>query len=370
MPVTDPSQSVTAASATVAGTAGKLYSKALRDTEADRQKKATDAKWDRDGSGHVDEEEAYVAEMAMLERQKAILDIVLLIRDKIRQFSATSYANIELKKVFRKFDPDGSGEISWFEFDNALSEWGINITEDEMGHLMELFDADGSGQIAWTEFVTWCDDRIPLSMDKIRAVLEYHKGAKEASKKEGPKVSKAYKQKWLEIHRDNVDMDIAVVTQGKSTSVIGNVKLVGDRAKVEAALEKRRTKRKVVVDQLRNAVATKAGDLPLKDMLDKVWEQFDVNGDGTINWKEFNQGMSSLGLEFTPKELSEIMQEFDTNCDGVLDYVEFVGQFIPPDTTDVDTDFDRCTTARKAMLTSRGISREGQPIGVRRPVIG
>jgi len=360
--VVDASQSVTGASATAAGGAGKLYSKALRETEEARKDHAATAKWDKDGSGQVDDEEAYVAEMALLERQKNILDIILLIRDKIRQFSATSYANVELRKVFRKFDPDGSGEISWFEFDNALHEWGINITQDEMGHLMELFDADGSGQIAWTEFIGWCDDRIPLSMEKVRQILEFHKGNKED--KSAPQVSKGYKEKWLEVHRANVDMDIAVVTQGKSTSVVGNVKLVGDRAKVEAALEKRRNKRREVVDQLRNAIAQKAGDLPLKEMLDKVWNVFDVNGDGTINWKEFNQGMSTLGLEFTPKELSDIMKEFDTNCDGVLDYVEFVGQFIPPESTDLDQDFDRCTMARKAMLSSRGISRAGTSHGV------
>lgn len=368
MPVADPTKSVTAASATVAGNAGKLYSKALRDTAPDRDKAAHGEQWDKDGSGHVDEEEAYVAEMALLERQKAILDIILLIRDKIRQFSATSYANIELKKVFKKFDPDGSGEISWFEFDNALQTWGIVISEEEMGHLMELFDADGSGQIAWAEFVTWCDDRVPLNLDKIRKILEYHKAKKEENVNAG--ISSAYKKKWLEVHRDGVDMDISVVTQGKSTALVGNVKLLGDRKKVEAALEKRKSKRKEVIDKLRAAVTSKAGDIPLKDQLDAVWRAFDVNGDGTINWKEFTQGMSNLGLEFTPKELSDIMKEFDTNCDGSLDYLEFVGHLMPPNITDVDTDFDRCTAARRAMLMSRGISREGTPIGVRKTTLG
>jgi hypothetical protein len=37
------------------------------------------------------------------------LDIILLVRDKIRQFTSAAYATRELKKVFDKFDPDGSG---------------------------------------------------------------------------------------------------------------------------------------------------------------------------------------------------------------------------------------------------------------------
>jgi hypothetical protein len=42
-----------------------------------------------------------------------ILDIILLVRDKIRQFSSSAYATRELKKVFLKFDPDGNSSISW-----------------------------------------------------------------------------------------------------------------------------------------------------------------------------------------------------------------------------------------------------------------
>ena len=37
------------------------------------------------------------------------MDIILLVRDKIRQFTSPAYATRELKKVFDKFDPDDSG---------------------------------------------------------------------------------------------------------------------------------------------------------------------------------------------------------------------------------------------------------------------
>jgi hypothetical protein len=60
--------------------------------------------------------------------------------------------------------PLRSGAISWFEFDKALTDLGVNVNQAELEHLMEIFDSDGDGELYWTEFVEWCDDRVPLSM--------------------------------------------------------------------------------------------------------------------------------------------------------------------------------------------------------------
>jgi len=348
------------------GNSAKVFSKALRDTEADRKHAAKQAKWDTDDSGDIDEEEAYIAEVALLERQKAMMDIILLIRDKIRMFSGSAYATRELKKVFRKFDPDGDGAISWFEFDKALQEMGVQVTVQEMEHLMEMFDAGGDGHIEWNEFIAWCDDRIPLNMEKMRRIITAHEGNKKMAS-DKPAVSKGYMKKWLEVHKNSVDMDIKAVTAGPTaSSMVGNVKLLGDGSKVTAALSNRKRTRKDVVDSLRAKVISKsAANISMKDQLDQVWTKFDANGDGIINWKEFVQGMSNMGIEFTPADLSAIMKEFDTNCDGAIDYVEFVGHLLPTETTDLSDTFERCTMARRAMLQTRGIERAGTAIGVK-----
>jgi hypothetical protein len=61
---------------------------------------------------------------------------------------------------------------------------------------------------------------------------------------------------------------------------VGNVKLLGDAKKVEAALKKRRQSREDVIENLRAIVVGAAGDVPLKKQLDIVWSRFDVNGRG------------------------------------------------------------------------------------------
>ena len=291
-------------------------------------------------------------------------------RDKIRQFTSPAYATRELKKVFAKFDPDDSKSISWFEFDKALSDLGVNVNQAELEHLMEIFDSDGDGELFWPEFVEWCDDRVPLSLDKMRKIIASHEGNAKSTKMSGTRKgpSLAYMKAWLDVHGKAADADIETVAapnQANASALVSNVRLLGDAAKVESALKKRRASRGEIVEKLRRVISEKSGDLPLQQQMDMVWSRFDVNGDGIINWKEFTAGMKSMGLDFSSEELSAIMKEFDTNCDGALDYVEFVGHLMPKQTSSIEDEFARLSTARKAMLHVRGISRAGKPIGTR-----
>lgn len=277
---------------------------------------------------------------------------------------------MELKKLFDKFDPDKSGTLTWFEFDKALTDLGVNVSMAELEHLMQIFDSDGDGHIYWLEFIEWCDDRVPLSVEKMRKIIAAHEGSSNARKtKANVKApSMGYMKAWLQVHAASVDADIdavAVPTQANGSPLVGNVKLLGDAKKVEIALKMRKQTRAEVIDKLRMIITDKCGDLPLEKQLDMVWSRFDVNGDGIINWKEFVAGMKSMGLEFSPEELSGIMKEFDTNCDGALDYVEFVGHLMPKRSNSIEDEFNRLSNARKAMLHSRGISRAGKSIHVK-----
>ena len=246
----------------------------------------------------------------------------------------------------------------------------MNISSAELEHLMEIFDSDGDGELFWSEFVEWCDDRVPLSMEKMKMIIAAHEGSANQRKTvAGVKApSPAYMKAWLAVHAAAADADIDSVSapsHSNSSPLVKNVKLLGDAKKVENAIKRRKLTKSEVVDKLRETLTAKAGDLPLQKQLDIVWSRFDVNGDGIINWKEFVAGMKSMGLEFSPEELSAIMKEFDTNCDGALDYVEFVGHLMPKHSSSVEDEFARLSTARRAMLQVRGISRAGKPIGVR-----
>jgi len=62
----------------------------------------------------------------------------------------------ELKKAFKKVDKDKSGELDETEFRNLLKEAKIlNVTnETEYSQLFKTFDADNSGTISFSEVAT------------------------------------------------------------------------------------------------------------------------------------------------------------------------------------------------------------------------
>jgi Ca2+-binding EF-hand superfamily protein len=60
------------------------------------------------------------------------------------------------KKAFSRVDIDGSGQIDYAEledlFKQLASDIGMDITNEELKHIMALMDTDNSGQIDFAEF--------------------------------------------------------------------------------------------------------------------------------------------------------------------------------------------------------------------------
>ena len=57
-----------------------------------------------------------------------------------------------IESAFRKFDTDGSGEISISEFQQALRSFGIRVDAEEAAKLVDKYDTDGNGSISIQEF--------------------------------------------------------------------------------------------------------------------------------------------------------------------------------------------------------------------------
>lgn len=55
---------------------------------------------------------------------------------------------------------------------------------------------------------------------------------------------------------------------------------------------------------------------------ERIFKQFDANGDGKISSSELGEALKTLG-SVTPEEVQRMMTEIDTDGDGFISYEEF-----------------------------------------------
>ena len=63
-------------------------------------------------------------------------------------------ARVNVRKTFRDFDEDRSGDLDYDEFRKGLEMLGFRVTDQEFQEVMKLLDVDGDGTVAYEEFCT------------------------------------------------------------------------------------------------------------------------------------------------------------------------------------------------------------------------
>ena len=68
----------------------------------------------------------------------------------------------------------------------------------------------------------------------------------------------------------------------------------------------------------------KMDDSDIDDELETAFKAFDLDKDGYITPHELRNGMLNLGEEYSPEEAEEMIKEGDLDNDGRIDYDEFM----------------------------------------------
>ena len=59
----------------------------------------------------------------------------------------------DIREAFRMFDKDGDGVISTSELRDAMSDLGVDLTDEEVEKMIKAADSDGDGQVNYEEFI-------------------------------------------------------------------------------------------------------------------------------------------------------------------------------------------------------------------------
>lgn len=91
--------------------------------------------------------------------------------EKLRESMRQQYPLV--RDIFRKFDMDHDGVITFPEFNKALEKFGFQLSEPEAMVVMKHFDTRGDGQISYNEFCdVLLDEDYTTDMMKTKAPLK------------------------------------------------------------------------------------------------------------------------------------------------------------------------------------------------------
>lgn len=187
----------------------------------------------------------------------------------------------EMRKMFRKFDDDKSGSITYDEFQKMLEYYGMYISRAEMVTIMRRLDGDGSGSIGYAEFMQAFadhDDEVGFKGADMRVSTP-----KSDHAPEGP--------------LDDYDRKVAALEHDEHEARATEQLLQG------------------IARQMKASRGSK---------LHEVFRRFDDNKDHTVDRREFRAAMGDEGLGFSPEQVGLLERRFFAGGKEECDYRTFM----------------------------------------------
>ena len=253
----------------------------------------------------------------------------------------------ELKRVqtaFVAFDTDGSGSLEIAELYDVLKEVGVDIDKDTFADyqlaLMEDYDADNSGTLDFREFRKFYEQVLANESTRKAYARELDAAVKGL-------VSSALTNVIERQEMEGAALKIQAVHRGKQARKELQEQKEMESAAVKIQAVHRGKKARALYEQEKaelNSAALKIqavhrGKQARSQIAKAKWSEeesrkarlafwkFDEDQSGQLEVPELRGVLSSMGLTIPEQDFAtyaaEIMAEFDTDGNGTLDYKEF-----------------------------------------------
>lgn len=198
----------------------------------------------------------------------------------IEDFAVKYFERCIASREELEFQPAGDSQLS------------LTKIEELVNDLFVEYDQDGSGYLDPKEFKNLMNDfseRVQMPKDEIYRFLA------EADMNEDGKIQ------WSEF----VPIALTIIQ-----ALHAQKKLYAQQDKMAQAAE----------DFLVHGMSREELTLVMTD----IFHRIDNNGSGSISKEEFMQGLTSMEIGLTRREINAIMMQVDANDDGDISYAEFV----------------------------------------------
>ena len=187
--------------------------------------------------------------------------------------------------LFRKWDEDKNGKVDKHEFTRAMKALGFHLPDDEIGKVFDSLDDDHSGMIEYKE---------------LNAMLRKGTGSDLAKRNLQRGGAASNRSRGAKLTARNLNANFG----------ISRVAALPPMVKLDP------TNGKSVVEQLKNILDENS--VKLVD----VFREWDADGNGAIDKKEFRAAVAALGYDVPKKDLNILFDELDDSGDGFIEYEE------------------------------------------------
>ena len=202
--------------------------------------------------------------------------------------------------LFKKWDDDKSGKIDRKEFAQAVRALGFDVDDDEAGAVFDSLDDDGSGELEYAELNTMLrknvhGDAVKRRLARAKDVRDDSRGAKHTLKNSNKNYAGAKLAALPDMVKLSADSGVSIAEQLAEIMAENSVKLIDLFREWDEDGDGHVDKK-----EFRKAVAALGYDVPNKD-LDAVFATLDVSGDGAVDYNEMKKALNAMILEKSKK---------------------------------------------------------------------